>query len=358
VCGIAVNFDITGSGSNSSLSTTIDAGAIDRLREAGVKFVKIGSTVLDVTLDTGAIAEIDKQSSGTVTVSAKAQAKLSDAAKKLIGKRPAFDITVSYQKNGKTEYVTSFGKGTVTLGIGYKAAANEKTGGLYGVSVDKNGKPQLLSNSSYADGKVIFGRNSLSTYGVGYKAPAPAFTDTVKHWAKDNIDFVAGRDLISGTSTTTFAPDTAITRATFLMALGKLSGEDVSGYKTSGFTDVKNTDPTMPYIEWAVKNKIVQGIGSSKFGPDQQISRQDMAVMMVNYANATGCKLPVSRQAIAFADDAKISVYARDAVKAIQQAVVAGGKDNNRFDPQGNATRGEASTILRHFVELVVDKGM
>jgi len=79
--------------------------------------------------------------------------------------------------------------------------------------------------------------------------------------------------------------------------------------------------------------------------------------MMVNYAKATGCTLPVSRQANTFADDANISAYAKDAVKAIQQTGVISGKPNNLFDPQGNATRAEASAILRRFVELVIDEG-
>lgn len=88
------------------------------------------------------------------------------------------------------------------------------------------------------DGKVIFNGSSLSTYGVGYKAPAPAFTDTAKQWAKDNIDFVVSLALISGTSATTFAADTSIIRVDFLMALGRLSDADVSIYKASRFTVV------------------------------------------------------------------------------------------------------------------------
>ncbi|WP_312433360.1 S-layer homology domain-containing protein [Lacrimispora sp.] len=358
VDGIALDFNVTGNSSYTNQNATMDAGAIDLLKESGVKFIKIGSAVLDVTLDMGAITEIDKQSTGTVTVSAKRMTNLSAAAQKLIDNRPAFDITVSYQKNGKTEYVSSFGKGAVTLGIAYKATDKENKGNLFGVYVDKEGKPQLLTNSSYDNtGRLILSRNSLSTYGVGYKAPAPAFTDTAKHWAKDNIDFVASRDLISGTSATTFAPDTAITRADFLMALGRLSGADVSIYNASSFTDVKSTDTAMPYIEWAVKNKIVSGYGNGKFGPNDSITREQMAVMMAGYAKATGHKLPVSRQIITFADDAKISAYAKDAVKVIQQTGVINGKDGNRFDPQGNATRAEASTILRRFVELVIDEG-
>lgn len=355
--GIALDFDVTGSGNFTNLKITIDAGDIDRLKESGVKFVRIGSAVLDVTLDTGAIAEIDKQSTGTVTVSAARRTKLSGAAKKFIGNRPVFDITVSYQENGKTEYVANFGKGAVTLGIAYKPANKEKSGNLFGVYVDKKGKPLLLTNSSYENGRVIFSRNSLSTYGVGYMASAPAFTDTAKHWAKDNIAFVASHDLISGKTASTFAPDTAILRADFIMALGRLSGADMSIYKTSSFTDVKDSNTAMPYIEWAVKSKIVQGIGSGKFGPNDLITREQMAVMMQNYVKANGYKLPTSIAAVTFSDTAKISAYAKDAVIAIQQAGIMQGKGGNTFDPQGYATRGEAATILRKFIELVIDEG-
>lgn len=165
--GIALDFNITGSGSYTNLNAIIDAGAIDRLKEAGVKFVQIGSAVLDMTLDMGAIAEIDKQSTGTITVSANKITKLSDVAKKLIGSRPVFDITVSYQKNGKTEYVSNFGKGAVTLGIAYKATDKESKGNLFGVYVDKNGKPVIgwltAENGKYhyyftADGIMVSGK--------------------------------------------------------------------------------------------------------------------------------------------------------------------------------------------------------
>ncbi|HWR22361.1 MAG TPA: S-layer homology domain-containing protein [Feifaniaceae bacterium] len=355
--GIALDFNITGSGRYIGLNAVIDAAAIDRLKEAGVRYIKIGSSLLDVTFDTEALAEIDRQSTGAVTISAARLTKLPDAAKKLIGNRPAFNITVSYRRNGQNASISNFGKGAVTLGFAYKATGKEKTGSLFGVYVDQDGRPQLLANSSYAGGRLIFRRNSLSTYGVGYKTTAPAFTDTGKHWARDSIDFVASRGLISGTGTTIFAPNAAITRADFIMALGRLSGADVNVYPASGFTDVKSTDPAMPYIEWAVRNKIVQGTGGGRFGPALSITRQDMAVMMRDYAKATGYKLPVSIAAVTFADSAKISAYAGDAVKAIQQAGIMQGKANNIFDPQGNVTRAEASAILRRFVELVIDEG-
>jgi hypothetical protein len=354
--GIGVAFNIRLGADKKSISVKLDEQALELLEKEGVERFDVNTPTVNFSFDKTAIKKIRSQAAGVVILSVKPVTKLSGAAKTLIGKRPVYDLTLSYQKNGKTKYITSLGEGIVTLGIACKEVSGEKTGNLFGVYVGKDGKPQLLDRSSYNNGRVIFGRSSLSTYGIGYKVPAPAFTDTVNHWAKDSIDFAASRGLISGTGARTFSPDTNITCADFLMALGKLSGADMSGYKTSDSTDAKSTGSAAPYIEWASRNGIVQGIGSNRFDPDSQISREQAAVIMVNYANAAGYKLPVSRQAITFADGTKISSWAKEAVKAIQQAGIIVGKDNNLFDPAGNVTRAEASTILRRFVELVIEE--
>ena len=77
--------------------------------------------------------------------------------------------------------------------------------------------------------------------------------------------------------------------------------------------------------------------------------------MMVNYANALNYKLPVALTAFNFTDSASISAYAKDAVAAVQQAGIIVGKDGGRFDPKGNLTRAEAATVVRRFVEVVID---
>ncbi|MCQ1528575.1 S-layer homology domain-containing protein [Lutispora saccharofermentans] len=353
--GIGAALNIGFGAEGKSMRIKLEEKALELLEKEGIKRFDVNTPLVSFSFDKEAIGEMKSQASGTVTIAADPITGLSNAAKALIGKRPVYDLSVSYQKDGKTVHVSDFKKGRIMLGIQYKPESDEQIGSLCGVYVDKNGRPHMLSDSGYDNGRLIFGRSSLSIYGVGYKAFGAAFTDTVNHWAKDDIDFVAGLGLISGKSAITFAPNTAITRGTFLMALGKLSGADVSTYKASSFTDVKSSDSAMPYIEWAFKNKIVQGIGGGKFDPGSYITREQMAVMMVNYAKATGCKLPASRQAVAFADGTKINLWAKDAVKAIQQAGIIIGKPNNLFDPAGEATRGEASAILRRFVELVID---
>ena len=76
--------------------------------------------------------------------------------------------------------------------------------------------------------------------------------------------FVVNRGLFSGTSDTTFGPNTAMTRGMFVTTLGRLADADVSEYKTSSFSNVKSDVYYMGYIEWANKNDIVKGFGDSK----------------------------------------------------------------------------------------------
>ena len=350
--GIAVEFAVTGSGDYESLVVNFDAGAIDRLKAAGVKYVKIGSALIDISLDAKAIAEIDRQSTGTVTLSAMREEKLSYPAKAAIGHRPAFDITL---KDSKGTVITDLKGGTATIGIAYDTK-NNGTGGLYAVYVKPNGQIEWLPNSSYTSGRLIFGTGHFSIFGVGYKAPATAFTDIKGHWARENMEFAASRGLLTGTSATTFSPNTSITRGMFITALGRLSGQDMSSYTVSSFNDVKSGSYYLSYIEWGVKNKIVSGVGGGKFEPDRAITREEMAVMLYNYTKATGYTLPVSVEKITFTDDGSISLWAKDAVKALQQAGIVSGVGGGKFNPKGTATRAEAATILRNLVERIIDE--
>ena len=219
--------------------------------------------------------------------------------------------------------------------------------------MDLKGQVQWINSSVYDSLKGIlsFSTNHFSTYGIGYKQDVPSFTDTSGHWAKEDIGFVASYGLLKGTSDTTFSPDTDMTRGMFITALGRLANTDVSGYEKSSFTDVKNDAYYMGYIQWASKNSIANGVGNGRFAPDQSITREQMAVIMQNYAKAIGITLPKIHEENTFADSTKISAYAKDAVKEMQTAGIINGKNGNLFDPQGRATRAEVSAVLHRFVE-------
>ncbi len=110
----------------------------------------------------------------------------------------------------------------------------------------------------------------------------------------------------------------------------------------------------MAYIEWANRNNIVNGIGNGKFAPDQSITREQMSVIIQNYAKVIGFTLPKVHAENHFSDSAKISAATKEAVKQMQMAGIIGSKNGNLFDPQGIATRAEVSVVVHRFVELML----
>lgn len=353
-----------------SITITIEAAAIDRLENAGARLFTLNNPLVDFTLDAEAIGEINRQATGAVTVSIKPVKKLSATAERIIGSRPAYDITVSYQNSGGIAYISDLKKGRVTLGIAYAPGANRKTdnsygigdtpyqerpGHLYAVYVDKNGNPQRLQASAYAGGRIIFERGSLSVYGVGYTTPTEKYTDLVTHWARESIDYAVGRGLFGGTADTTFSPDTAMSRGMLVTVLGRLAGVDTTLYTTNRFTDVKADSAFRPYIEWAYEKGIEQGVGNRQFAPDRAITREEIAVVFANYAKATGYKLPVTREATAYADASSIGGVYKTAVTAMQQAGIMMGGAGNKFNPEAGATRAEVSAMLHRYVKLTTD---
>ncbi len=322
-------------------------------RIASVQLV-IDRPDLTLGINLAAVTEINRQAQADVQLLATRMdnSKLSGDAKAAIGNRPTFDFKSTYG-NGKS--VNDFGKGIVSVEIPYTLQKGEVAGNICAVYVDSKGKVTYLTDSSYdaKRGTVVFSTSHFSTYGIAYKASFN-FTDISGHWAKDDILFVANRGLMTGTGTSTFSPNGSMTRGMFVTALGRLANVDISTYKKSSFRDVRTDAYYMGYIEWGVKNNILVGIGGGKFDPDGLVTREQMALMMDRYATAIAFKLSEAHAQNTFADNTKIGAWAAPSVKRIQMAGIIQGKNNNFYDPQGTATRAEASAVLRRFVELMI----
>lgn len=331
------------------LTLTLERAALNRLVNEKAKQFELTGAPISLTFDAQALSELQKQGTGNVTITVKPVT--------VKNVRNAYDITLNTVKDGKTVSITSLGTGNVTLSIPSTPGKSEAAGYLYAVYVDGNGKLNRIADSTYDanSGSVIFSTNHFSVYGVGYTAPSAKFTDIEKHWAKESIDYVVGRGLLSGTSDAAFAPDTAMTRGMLVTALGRLAGVDTKAYTTNSFTDVKADSAFRPYIEWAYKKGIIQGIGNQQFAPDRAITREEIAVIFANYAKATGYKLPITREATTYADAASIGSAYKTAVTSMQQAGIMMGGTGNKFNPKSSATRAEVSSMLHRYIKLTID---
>ena len=358
--GIGVTVPITPAAGQTSFNVTIKAQTLDLLVKENVRqFTVATDHLVSVTIGLDTLKQLDTAYAGgdIILRADKVDALRSTEAKATIGTRPTYDLSLVYLSGGKETPIANLNGHTISVRLPYTPANGEQTGNLYAVYVDDAGKVEWITKSSYNASlkAVVFETSHFSVYGVGYKTFVPAFTDITGHWAADNILFAASRGLLSGTSDTTFSPDTGMTRGMFVTALGRLAGINPDSYQTGKFTDVKADAYYAPYVNWAAQTGIVEGVTATTFAPDTNINREQMAVIMKNYAAKLGYDLPQTLKAVTFADNTQISSWAKDAVKSMQQAGILAGKNENKFDPKGTATRAEVATVLRQFVEIVID---
>ena len=133
----------------------------------------------------------------------------------------------------------------------------------------------------------------------------------------------------------------------FTTVLGRASGVDTSSGYENVFTDVDPNEYYAPYIAWASSNGIVEGNGDGTFTPDENITREQMAKIFLDYYRYIG-EGPEGAWAIAleYGDVDQISDWAVEGVMFCTLQGLLEGKENNMFDPKGNALRSEVATVL------------
>ncbi|GAB1477298.1 hypothetical protein MASR2M70_21360 [Bacillota bacterium] len=287
--------------------------------------------------------------------------KLSAKQREAAGSRPVYDISVT---SGKKK-VSQFG-GKLTIALPYKLKEGESPSGIVVYHLNAEGN-LLPMKGSYdpVSGNVIFMVDHLSYYVIGYdealaKWPfADVAQDKGLNWFYEPVKFVYERGIFSGTSAGTFSPNSPLTRSMLASVLARMSGADLTDYKTVPFTDVDINSWYGPSVAWAKEAGIVSGYagkdGRFTFKPDDKISRQDIAVMLNNY-NEKAAKKAYNQtdSAVTFTDHGQIAEYAKAAVGSMQKAGIIKGMKNDdgsfRFQPINNATRAEAATMIYNMI--------
>ena len=173
-------------------------------------------------------------------------------------------------------------------------------------------------------------------------------------WFYDNVAYCIKTGLLAGVGGGKFEPYTKLNRAMFVTILGRLSGVDVSGYTSTPFSDVKAGEWYAPYVAWAKETGVVNGVSKTRFDPLANVTREQICVMLTRYADQFGIELPGGDGNIGlFADDNKISEWAKDAVYRARGCGLVNGKGNNMFDPLASATRAEGAAIFMRFVLMI-----
>ena len=190
---------------------------------------------------------------------------------------------------------------------------------------------------------------------AGWRRTELPFTDVRgDDWFYDDVAYVYENGLMNGTSETTFSPYISTTRGMIVTILYRMEGRPAV-FEACPFTDVKAGAYYERAIVWAAENGIVKGYGNGCFGPDDQITREQMAAILYRYAKNRGLDVSVGENTniLSYDDALDISEYAVPAMQWACGAQIIHGADG-RLTPGAKATRAQVAAILHRFCENVL----
>lgn len=217
------------------------------------------------------------------------------------------------------------------------------------------GKNVFTATATY-EGKEYTGTKEVEVPALGHNyvdgvcdrcgAIKLPFTDVNEgDWFYDKVVYVYHHKLMTGTSETTFEPNATLTRAMMVQILYNKEGRPAATTNGNPYTDVPKDQWYYNAVQWAYENKITSGTSETTFEPNSEVTREQFARFMYNYAGN-----PAVSGKLDFVDADQVSDWAYDAmVWANQNNIILGKKKSDGsvvLDPRGNATRAEAATIL------------
>ena len=296
--------------------------------------------------------EFDKKFTVTATVkNAKDGAKVAFTTNDDEKYAVIFGTPTEINSKGETKatYVANDKPGTVTITATYKdTEGNEKSASVK-VTVKKPSKTTGGNDGTTSGGgpSIIApghtGAVTTPNTNTNYK---PDFQDLGSvEWARTAINGLAMRGMISGRDQYTFDPNANITRAEYCQILmGAINALNAKGEST--FADVPSTAWYYNAVSVASQLGIVSGYGDGNFGPNDLITRQDMALMTYKTAKIMNKSLEPVNAEITFEDSHEIADYAFEAVMTLQKAGIINGMTDTTFEPHSNATRAQSAKVI------------
>ncbi|MDO4552081.1 MAG: S-layer homology domain-containing protein [Bacillota bacterium] len=339
-----------------SIEVTLPAAAVETLAENEDAQLVISSGVADIVLDADAMAAVAEQAGTnfTISVTPVAASELNARQQETVGAAPVFDVTIT---SGST-VISDLGGGSIAVTIPYELAEGQSAAGLTVYYLDDEGNLHPCE-TSYANGKLTFITGHLSKYAVLYDetaAWANPFTDlSESDWFYGNVAYACENGLMAGTGATTFDPYGTSTRAMVVTVLWRMADAPLLADHDSGFTDLTQSWYA-DAVNWASQSGVVEGYGDGLFGPDDPVTREQLAVFLYRYAQQQGGGFEGAWTFPLDAPDADdVSDWAYEAMCWMTMNGIIQGRDDETLDPQGQATRAEFAAMLQRFCETFAE---
>ncbi len=368
-----VTIDVSGLGkgiTTASIPTetvkAVEQAVNDAANDATGMTVKLSEG--SVTFDGQALTAITEQATGNniqLNLDDIGENKLSNtqqAATKDMDVQAVYDAYLT--SNGRR--ISDFKGGKATVTVPYELKAEQRAAGVTVWYVADNGEKTEMP-STYDGKDVEFTVEHFSNYVIAYDeeraavcpqdstCPISAFTDAdPTAWYHDGVHYVLENGIMSGLGNGQFAPNDTTSRAMLAQILWNMEGKPAirSGIP---FEDVSESDWYAMAISWAESNGIIGGYGNGKFGPNDAVTREQLATILYRYAKYKGVDVSVGEDTniLSYDDAFDVSEWA---IPAMQWAVGNGlisGRTASTLNPKDKATRAEIATIIMRYCENV-----
>lgn len=328
----------TASGSYALPASEINVEAVSRQLGTSVSLADINVTV-SIAEPSAAMAQVVQSAAarGGYTVMA-----------------PAVDFTIACAYGSQTVSVSSFNayvERTIAIPAGVDPAKITT-----GVVVDLDGTVHHMpTRVTLIDGKYYAVINSLtnSTYSVIWNPVE--FSDVASHWAKDAINNMGSRMVVTGIGNHQYAPQRNMTRAEFAAIVVRALGlEPDTG--VSGFSDVPSSQWHSGYVKTAAAYGIIKGFSDGSFRPNDEITREQAMTMLARAMKVTGLNTGLTGSSAdelmaAFSDGSVVSGFAKDAVAACLKAGITSGTSVATLSPKSEITRAEVAVMVERLLQ-------
>lgn len=363
---------------NPDVVAEVNGNAYKSLQDAanaakdGGEITVVQNKNLDLTFNTTKSVKVTNKTDDKITVKFNGTNKdvAKNATETFSYTKPSSGSSSGGSSSGKTTYKVT--TSAVNNGGVNASPSNAEKGATITITLSPN-KGYKLDKLTVTDGSgktVSTVKKSDTVYtftmpasavkvGVSYVKATETPSETkfndvsANDWFASAVDYVTGKGMMNGTADNTFSPKANTTRGMVVTVLYRL--ENQPSTSAASFTDVASGAYYANAVAWANANGIVSGYGSGKFGPNDKVTREQLAAILYRYAQYKKYDVSVGEDTniLSYDDAQSISSYAIPAIQWACGAGVVTGKSGSKLDPKGNATRAEVAAMLMRFCENV-----